>query len=74
MIQLQKFRIATNKSELHTLENKGLSNSENDCYHLVQSLLSCHLQPKVKMKVHGNIILLFIQCEMGYSENDNGGA
>jgi len=28
----------------------------------------------VKMKMYGNIVLPFIQCAMGYSENDNGGA
>jgi len=28
----------------------------------------------VKMKIYGNITVPFIQCAMGYSENDIGGA
>ena len=28
----------------------------------------------IRMEIHGNIILPFMQCAMGYSENDNSGA
>jgi len=49
---------------------------------MTATIWSCSPEPfvlpfatqSVKIKVYGNIILPFIQCAMGYSENDNGGA
>jgi hypothetical protein len=48
-------------------EINGKLNSGNACYHLIQSLLSSHLQPRnIKVKIHKTKILpvVLYGCEM----------